>query len=71
MATCLHCGCADAKVKDSRTAQFDGDLVGVRTLICPLCGPRSQEVRDTGPAKKLSLCSMRVTVTVKKVTVDP
>jgi len=59
MATCLNCGSQHARVKDSRVIPADDKLSGMRVLICPVCGPRSQEIRDTGPAPKATLSAHR------------
>jgi len=55
MATCLNCGSQHARVKDSRVIPADERLAGFRVVICPVCGPRAQEIRDAGPCVKLRL----------------
>jgi len=59
MATCLNCGSQHARVKDSRVIPSNEKLSGFRVIICPVCGPRSQEIKDTGPTTKLNIGGLR------------
>jgi hypothetical protein len=54
MATCLHCG-GPARVSDSRALPIAGGWTQYRVSICETCGPRSQEIRDTGRAIKTTI----------------